>query len=468
MECNNTVTNVGTITIDSVNKQIIFDKDDEAFSEASEINSDDIIQGNNNLFVTPSEKISLNQFVNNNGQILINAPAINGRETLLKATISDDSTSQFAIINGTNNNNFFMPTFAGFANYNNTNVIGLKFTGMITSAKDISSTIATINFQSYVTSSANDPNNGVITKQQNKPILSFLNAVDCLFVVSPNGSINIGSNVQNLATAQLDINNSLASQPVLKLKSIVNQSANIFEIRDNNNNLRAYINNNFQLFDINGQIENRVNKENTTLDNSTTKYPTNNLIKTYIDNKATLPDAYDNLLGDISLAKNGSNLGDVAVRDSGFQIPGFNSNSNNFALFIFQFSHSKKLNTNAGSLHLHYFLPTAPNNGDTAIFNISWLWTTVNSIIPPIADWNNVTKTHTFTGNEAQFSTGIIELIASLQYPTNEDYSSILRVRIERKAVGIGCDTFLGNIGIEYIDLHYQKNKIGSKLEYSD
>jgi hypothetical protein len=154
-------------------------------------------------------------------------PAETGRETILKATVSDDSSSQFGIANGTTNDTFFMPTFYGFANYNTTNVISMKFAGYILAAKDVASDIATINFQTYITSSSTDPNNGTGSKIVNKPLLSVLNYLDKVLLISPNGSQAIGSNRTSLATAQLDVINALNTQPIAKFTGTTSNTLTI-------------------------------------------------------------------------------------------------------------------------------------------------------------------------------------------------------------------------------------------------
>jgi hypothetical protein len=149
------------------------------------------------------------------------------RETLLKATVSDDSSSQFGISNGTNNNGWFLPTFYGFANYNTTNVISMKFTGYILAVKDVASDIATINFQTYITSSSTDPNNGTGSKIVNKPLVSVLNYLDKVLLISPDGSQAIGSNRTSLATAQLDVINALNTQPIAKFTGTTSNTLTI-------------------------------------------------------------------------------------------------------------------------------------------------------------------------------------------------------------------------------------------------
>jgi hypothetical protein len=111
----------------------------------------------------------------------------------------------------------------------------MKFTGYILAAKDVTSDIAVINWQAYVTSSSIDPNNGTGSKIANKPLFSLLNFLDKVLLISPNGSQAIGSNRTTLATAQVDIINALSTQPIIKLQLAgLTQSANALEIRNSN------------------------------------------------------------------------------------------------------------------------------------------------------------------------------------------------------------------------------------------
>ena len=177
---------------------------------------------------------------------------------------------------------------------------------------------------------------------------------------------------------------------------------------------------------------------------------------------------HDDMQGIMSTVSGGSALDTIAIRDTGSTMLAFGANNNDVAVQIYQFTHRKKLNTPLDGLHLHYFLPTKPNAGDTVIFDYSWIWYNNGDIIPAIADWNTDQKILTFTGNEAQFSTGIVGIIGSMPAPENEQYSSMLRAKVTRLSSGAGSDTYAGSLGIDYFDVHFIAGQQGSIYEYTD
>jgi hypothetical protein len=131
--------------------------------------------------------------------------------------------------------------------------------------------------------------------------------------------------------------------------------------------------------------------------------------------------------------------------------------------------HDKALLTNLDSVHVHYYLPNAPSAGNTVYFDTSWTWLNrEGAATPVISSWNVVRSTITFTGTEAQYSTGYKPIAINLTYPVNEEYSSMLLVKVVRDSTGVGSDTYSSDLGILYIDCHYQANKLGSNNEASD
>lgn len=177
---------------------------------------------------------------------------------------------------------------------------------------------------------------------------------------------------------------------------------------------------------------------------------------------------HDDQQGIMTTVSGGSALGTINIRDTGCTMLAFQNANDDIAVQVYQFSHRKRLNTNADGVHLHYYLPSKPNAGQTIIFNYAWTWYNSGDVVPAIADWNTDQKIHTFTGNEAQYSTGVINIITNLQYPANEGYSSILRVKVTRDSTGVGSDTYNDDLGIDYFDVHYITDRQGSILEYTD
>jgi len=177
--------------------------------------------------------------------------------------------------------------------------------------------------------------------------------------------------------------------------------------------------------------------------------------------------AYDDMQGNLSSVSGGSALGSLAVRDTGLTIPSFQNNNNDVLFLVNQFSHSKRLNSNAGSFHIHCYLPTAPTAGNTVILDWAYTWQNVFDIIPAFAEWVSGTKTHTFS-TEPQFGQFILSVIPELICPVNETASSMLLIKVTRRASGTGRDTYLSDLGIVYADTHYQKNRLGTLQEFQD
>ena len=178
---------------------------------------------------------------------------------------------------------------------------------------------------------------------------------------------------------------------------------------------------------------------------------------------------HDDMQGIMTTVAGGSALGTLAIRDTGCTMLSFQNDNDDIAVQVYQFSHRKKLGTNADSLHLHYYLPSAPSANQTVIFNWWYTWYNNGGVIPAIANWiTGSPKILTFTGTELQYSTGLVSIITNLVAPTNEAYSSILRVKVLRNSTGGGSDTYDDDLGIDYFDVHYITDRNGSLNEAAD
>ena len=104
----------------------------------------------------------------------INASAINGRENLIKGSVSDNTNDAFYLGNGTSQTNCFVPRFAGYVDSFN-NKPSSQFWGLTNSASDVSdsSSIGLINFAAGISSNATDPTNGTLTPVLNRKLFTF-------------------------------------------------------------------------------------------------------------------------------------------------------------------------------------------------------------------------------------------------------------------------------------------------------
>lgn len=177
--------------------------------------------------------------------------------------------------------------------------------------------------------------------------------------------------------------------------------------------------------------------------------------------------SYDDLQGIVGTAIGASALGTITIRDANFPILAFQNINDDVISLQFQMPHSKKLNTNIDSLHVHAYLPIAPTVGDTVIFDYQFVFINNSDITPAVSGWTVGRSTHTFSGSEPQYSNQKINIVTDIPYPTNEGTSSILLFRAIRDSLGVGSDTYDSDIGILYTDVHIQKNRLGSYNEYN-
>jgi hypothetical protein len=170
----------------------------------------------------------------------------------------------------------------------------------------------------------------------------------------------------------------------------------------------------------------------------------------------------------VGTATGASALGTITIRDTGFPILAFQNANDDVLYMVFQFPHRKKLQSALDSVHIHYYLPVAPGAGNTLIFDYEWTWFNDGDTIPATATWTKSTKTHTFAGTEAQYSTGLLSIITNLAAPLSEKYSSILLVKMIRNSTGGGSDTYDSDLGMFYCDAHFIVDRYGSFYESSD
>lgn len=130
----------------------------------------------------------------------------------------------------------------------------------------------------------------------------------------------------------------------------------------------------------------------------------------------------------------------------------------------YQFSHRKKLGENVESVHIHY-IPIASANGDILI-EYAWGWYNYEDTIPDTLP-NTGSKIISLVTTD-QYKLKITPLIEDITPPAEEDYSSILMVRLTR-ATPAGTNWGASNeIALVYLDAHMPVDRYGSYYEYSD
>lgn len=104
----------------------------------------------------------------------LQATAQSGRESLLKARVSDTlaSNSSFFVYNGSATDGAFTPSFGGI-NETSPAAATLQFNGFVTSSSDTSNSAPLVRFLAQRTSNAADPINGTLTAVANRNMFEF-------------------------------------------------------------------------------------------------------------------------------------------------------------------------------------------------------------------------------------------------------------------------------------------------------
>lgn len=121
----------------------------------------------------------------------VRATAIAGREDILKCTVSDAGNNAFYIYNGSGNSTVFAPAFSG-AIFANTSNAALTFSAQTTAASD-SGTAPLMYFQSRITDSETNPNNGTFSAVSTRPLFGWANLGTIHMQMSANGNLGIGT-----------------------------------------------------------------------------------------------------------------------------------------------------------------------------------------------------------------------------------------------------------------------------------
>ena len=125
----------------------------------------------------------------------IEAPAISGRENLIKGSVSDAGDDSFYLGNGTIANSSFVPRFAGYVDSSNSRP-SCQFWGLTSSANDASdsSNAGLINFAAGVSDDATDPTNGSLSAASNRKLFTFSNITGTNHMtIAAGGNVGFGT-----------------------------------------------------------------------------------------------------------------------------------------------------------------------------------------------------------------------------------------------------------------------------------
>ena len=122
---------------------------------------------------------------------LVTTAATGVRESILRASVSDNATSAFHIYNATFVDGKFVPGFSGSV-FDSTTTASLFFAGQTDAANDTGTSPLMI-FTARTTTSTTDPNNGTHGSVTTRPLFTWWNNYITQMQMSANGNLGIGT-----------------------------------------------------------------------------------------------------------------------------------------------------------------------------------------------------------------------------------------------------------------------------------
>lgn len=178
------------------------------------------------------------------------------------------------------------------------------------------------------------------------------------------------------------------------------------------------------------------------------------------------PDGYDDMLGEIRSGITGATSWDLAqIRDTGFIIGWVKNNSSDFFQLQTQPSHKRVLGSPIADFHIHALLDaTAPTEGQTAVWIVSYIWISPNETMPALSGWTTTDAiTQTFDGTEGAHKYHLFSFVTDIAAPDPDTYGSVFLAKVTR-----GNGTYTGKIGVLGSDCHILHGKFGSTYRYWD
>ena len=173
---------------------------------------------------------------------------------------------------------------------------------------------------------------------------------------------------------------------------------------------------------------------------------------------------YDDMLGEVRSAIAGGTVWDVAaIGDTGFIIGWLKNSSTDMFQLKIQAPHRRVIGSILGDIHVHYVLESASTAAQTIVWDTKYTWMKLGTVIPAIGSWITSPITTQILTTKSAFYYGLFELAVNIPAVTNEDYGSILLIKVAR-----GNGSYTGRVGILDADAHSLMGKLGSKNVYSD
>jgi hypothetical protein len=116
-----------------------------------------------------------------------------------------------------------------------------------------------------------------------------------------------------------------------------------------------------------------------------------------------------------------------------------------------------------------------PASTEVVYLGYKYTWQSIGGLIPSNTSWISG-NTSLSIGTTDEFIHKKFNIVSNIQIPASETYSSMLLISIQRlssnendtyKTNKVG-GTGKANLGLLYVDIHYQKDRLGSLLENSD
>jgi len=144
---------------------------------------------------------------------------------------------------------------------------------------------------------------------------------------------------------------------------------------------------------------------------------------------------------------------------SGVEFPCLAFDVGEYIYFDIQTSHSMKLNTTLG-FHIHFVLPNTTDIGDKAQFQLDVIAAGVNgSFAVPTGSPYTAEHTVAADDNTKHRLLDIADIAA-----VNTTVSSIYKCKLTR--IAASTDEYAGDVYVNFLDCHYQKDQMGSRTEY--
>lgn len=178
---------------------------------------------------------------------------------------------------------------------------------------------------------------------------------------------------------------------------------------------------------------------------------------------------WTDLQGSISQGTAASALTYEGYRDTGFKLFFFRHSQADEVNFVYQMPHEWDPSTDVRA-HIHFIPMSDPATPQVFALTILYAWSRVGQVLPAASGWT--TKQLTKTVNPGDAFKQTVLAFGSVAPPAGALESDVLLVQAKRNTV---TDTYTtnktggtaaANVALLSSDLHYQKVKLGTAIEF--